>query len=102
MSNRSKTFIRIREVMDRSGLSRSTIYQKIQDGTFPKQVILGEGARAVGWIESEVDAWVTEQIQTSRLDAIAVMPASPQLETAASNTRATNRGSRNHVIAGGQ
>ena len=57
--------LRRREVETRCGLSRSTIYQKIGQNTFPKQVTLG-GGRAVGWIESEVNAWLEEQIDASR------------------------------------
>jgi prophage regulatory protein len=39
-----------------TGLSRSTIYQHMQAGTFPKPIRLG--AKAVGWLESEVVAWI--------------------------------------------
>jgi|MTBAKSStandDraft_1061840.scaffolds.fasta_scaffold04692_13 prophage regulatory protein len=46
--------LRLKQVMDRTGLSRSTIYLRIQEGTFCKQVNLG--ARAVGWPSDEVDA----------------------------------------------
>ena len=38
------------------GLSRSTIYEQIQAGTFPKPIRLGP--KAVGWLESEVLAWI--------------------------------------------
>lgn len=44
------------KVKERTGLSRSTIYAKIAQGTFPKPVCLG--ARAVGWLESEIDEWI--------------------------------------------
>ncbi|RYZ90329.1 MAG: AlpA family transcriptional regulator [Proteobacteria bacterium] len=56
--------LRLREVMDRVGLSRSTIYDRINktspryDETFPKPVKLGQSA--VGWIESSVDHWISE------------------------------------------
>jgi len=46
-----------REVERRIGLSRSAIYRRIADGTFCKPVPLGAG-KAVGWVESEVDAWL--------------------------------------------
>ena len=39
--------VRIRAVLDRTGLSRSTVYRKIQEGTFPQSVKLGE--HASGW-----------------------------------------------------
>ena len=50
------TILRCKQVKDRTGLSRSTIYLRIQEGTFPKPVNLG--ARAVGWLESEIEAWL--------------------------------------------
>ena len=39
-----------------TGLSRSTIYQNMQTGEFPKPIRLG--AKAVGWIESEIVDWI--------------------------------------------
>jgi len=48
------TILRCKQVKDRTGLSRSTIYLRIQEGTFPKPVNLG--ARAVGWPSTEVAA----------------------------------------------
>ena len=47
-----------------TGLSRSTIYSKIETGTFPKPIKLSE--RSVGWLESEVQEWITERINISR------------------------------------
>ena len=48
------------EVEAKTGLSRSTIYEKMKSGTFPKPVKLGP--RSVGWLETEVDAWLEERI----------------------------------------
>ena len=48
--------IRIRTVLDRTGLSRSTLYRKINDGTFPRQVKLGQ--HSAGWRESAINAWM--------------------------------------------
>ena len=48
------------EVEAKTGLSRSTIYEKMKNGTFPKPIKLGP--RAVGWLETEVDAWISERI----------------------------------------
>ena len=59
--------VRLPEVVARTGLSRSTIYVRLADGAFPKPVQLG--ARAVGWIEAEVDEWIRQQIAISRGDA---------------------------------
>ena len=54
------TILRRKQVEKRTGLSRSTIYLRIQEGTFPKPIKLGE--RAVGWLENEVDGWLKQQI----------------------------------------
>ena len=53
-------FVRLREVMARTGLSRSTIYVWVANGRFPKPVPLGE--RSVGWIESELEEWLCDRI----------------------------------------
>ena len=44
------------EVEARTALSRSTLYAMMAEGQFPKPVKLG--ARAVGWVESEIAAWL--------------------------------------------
>lgn len=56
--------LRLPEVMSRTGLSRSTIYLKVSQGTFPLPVNLGP--RAVGWVEAEVQEWLKQQIEASR------------------------------------
>lgn len=50
--------IRIKAVLDRTGLTRSTLYRKIQQGTFPKQVRIAD--RCAGWRESAVTEWLRE------------------------------------------
>ena len=57
-------FIRLPEVLARTGLSPATIYRQIKAGRFPAQVTLG--IRAVGWIESEIDDWIEARIMASR------------------------------------
>ena len=52
------------QVEARTGLARSTIYDRIKAGTFPAPVSLGE--KAVGWVESEIDAWIAARIHASR------------------------------------
>jgi len=61
--------LRLPAVKARTGLSRSTIYARIREGTdgFPKPVNLGK--RAVGWLASEVDAWLAAQVERSRANA---------------------------------
>ncbi|MBZ6065291.1 AlpA family transcriptional regulator [Aeromonas schubertii] len=54
-------FIRVREVIQKTGLSKSSIYDLMAQGRFPKTVRLG-GARAVAFIESEIDTWMAERV----------------------------------------
>lgn len=67
------TILRRKQVETRTGLSRSTIYAKLRhnpkrpsdyDPTFPRPVSLG--AKSVGWLAHEVDAWLTAQVEKSR------------------------------------
>lgn len=48
--------LRIKAVLARTGLSRSTLYRKIQNGSFPRQVRIS--TRCAGWRESAVNAWM--------------------------------------------
>jgi prophage regulatory protein len=56
--------LRLKEVLARTGMSRSFMYQKMAEGLFPLPVHLG--ARAVGWIESEIEAWLLAKVEKSR------------------------------------
>lgn len=67
------TILRRKQVEARTGLSRSSIYAKLKhnpkrpsdfDPTFPKPVSVG--AKAVGWVEHEIEAWLIAQIEKSR------------------------------------
>ncbi|OBX00270.1 helix-turn-helix transcriptional regulator [Gallibacterium genomosp. 1] len=51
--------LRLKEVSQKTGLPRSTIYAKIKQGTFPSQLKLGP--RASGWRESELDLWIEQR-----------------------------------------
>lgn len=53
-------FLRLTTVLTRTGLSRATLYRKIQDGTFPKQVRIA--TRCAGWRESAVNEWMHNPI----------------------------------------
>jgi prophage regulatory protein len=50
------TILRLPDVVGRTGLSRTVIYRRIADGTFPKPVALGQ--RAIGWRESDIIDWI--------------------------------------------
>ena len=58
------TILRLGDVKSRTGLSKSTIYQLMAEGRFPATISLG--GRCVGWIESEIDSWLREQVRMSR------------------------------------
>jgi prophage regulatory protein len=63
-SHPSLEILRRREVEARTGLSRSTIYQRIREKSFPLPISLGN--KSVGWIRSEVDDWIAERVKLSR------------------------------------
>ena len=50
-------FLRLSAVLARTGLSRSSLYEQMKKGCFPRPVQLGP--RAVGWLSSDVDTWST-------------------------------------------
>ena len=66
-SNSPCKIIRLKRLNDKTGISRSSVYNKLNprskyyDPAFPKPVRLG--AASVGWLESEVDAWLASRPQ---------------------------------------
>ena len=66
----SQSFIRLPEVIKRTGICRSGIYAKLRfnpnrpqdyDSSFPKPVSIS--AHRIGWVESEIDGWIDNKIQ---------------------------------------
>ncbi|MXY68670.1 MAG: AlpA family transcriptional regulator [Acidobacteriia bacterium] len=55
--------LRLPDVVARVGLSKSTLWRRINDGEFPEPIKLGP--RAVGWLEEEVDAWIKSRSRTA-------------------------------------
>jgi prophage regulatory protein len=53
--------LRLKDVIEKTGLARSTIYKYVDAGTFPKPIPLG--GRSVGWVDAEVHRWITERIE---------------------------------------
>jgi len=64
LGNRLNRILKLPEVICRTGYSRSSIYQKISEGIFPKPIHLG--VRAVGWLEYEIVEWINTRIKFSR------------------------------------
>ena len=60
------SILRLPTVKARTGLSRSTIYLRISENRFPRPISLG--SRAVGWVESDINDWIEQQIKKSRLN----------------------------------
>lgn len=60
------TILRLPTVKNRTGLCRSTIYLRMSQGTFPNQVSLG--GRTVGWLESEIEAWISSRANDRRFN----------------------------------
>lgn len=60
MSNATDRIIRLKTVLDRTGLSRSTVYRKIADGTFPSQVRIS--VHGAGWRESAINRWIADPV----------------------------------------
>jgi len=64
-------FIRLSEVMSRTGYGRTSIYRKMEDGSFPKSLKLGGppkdpnefDSRAIAWLEDDIDQWMESRIE---------------------------------------
>lgn len=61
----TERFLRLGDVLERTALSRSTIYKKIQDGEFPSPVKVG--LRAARWKETAVSQWMADKIGATRM-----------------------------------
>lgn len=60
MSNATDRIIRLRTVLERTGLSRSTVYRKIAEGTFPSQIKIS--VHGAGWRESAINRWIADPV----------------------------------------
>jgi prophage regulatory protein len=63
---KSLRILRMPEVLEKIGLCKASIYNRVADGTFPKPVRLG--GRSVGWLESALDQWIIERSSSSLKD----------------------------------
>ena len=55
------SILRIKDIINKTGLSRSSVYRLAQAGEFPKPIKLSE--RSSGWLESEVNNWIDSRIE---------------------------------------
>jgi len=71
-SSKSKNrLIRLPEVLRLTGYGRTSIYRKMEEGSFPRSVKLGGpledpnafDSRAIAWIEEEIEKWVEDRIE---------------------------------------
>jgi prophage regulatory protein len=60
----STRILRLPEVMQTVGLSRSAIYEKMAAREFPKGIPLA--GRAVGWLDTDISEWITKQVRAGR------------------------------------
>lgn len=54
-------FLNLREVLHKTGLGKTSIYQYMAEGKFPRNVSLG--GRSVAWVSTEIDDWMLERMQ---------------------------------------
>ena len=79
---RQKRLIRLPEVLSRTGYGRTSIYRKMEEGSFPRSVKLGGppidpnvfDSRAIAWIEDEVEQWIDSRIEERDLGSTDVPP----------------------------
>lgn len=56
-------FIRLKEVLNTTGLSRSVLYKKLADGTFPPSISLSLSGSLVAWKDSDIQEWIKCRIE---------------------------------------
>lgn len=57
-------FLSLPSVLEKTSISRASVYNFMREGSFPKQINLG--ARKVGWLNSEIETWIAERVAASR------------------------------------
>jgi prophage regulatory protein len=62
--------LRLKDVIEKTGLARSTIYKYVDAGTFPNPIPLG--GRSVGWVDSEIHDWILTRIEARNLSHTAM------------------------------
>lgn len=71
---KSLAFLRLKQVIAITGLSRSTIYSMLDENSssydpdFPKQVKIGK--KSVAWVEHELDQWICKRIAERKFNRV--------------------------------
>ncbi len=65
----SERLVRMKHVQMMTGLSRSSIYSIASKGKFPNSISLVEGGSSRAWLESEVQAWISQRIKARNQEA---------------------------------
>lgn len=55
----SEKILKLKEVVDIVGLSRSSVYTLIQRGEFPRPIKMS--MRSSGWLRSEIETWIASR-----------------------------------------
>ena len=64
MNNHQAKLLRLNDVKGMTGLSKSTIYARISEGSFPRQIALGP--RLVVWLDTDIQNWIKHQVSAAR------------------------------------
>ncbi|MFZ9115024.1 MAG: helix-turn-helix transcriptional regulator [bacterium] len=64
MKDIASRLMRLPQVKSMTGLSKSTIYSLMAEGSFPKQIKIGP--RLVAWTDSDIQQWIAHQITAAR------------------------------------
>ena len=64
MTNNPNRILRPKHTCDKVGMKPTWLWENVKNGTFPKPIPLG--ARAVGFLESEIDQWIADRVKSSR------------------------------------
>ena len=68
--NKPNKLIRIKQVTEITGLSKSYIYQLRKEGLFPQSINLIPGGSSVAWVEREIIQWIDERIQERDIEVL--------------------------------
>jgi prophage regulatory protein len=63
MTQTISRLLRLPDVKSATGLSKSTIYARMSEGNFPKQISIGP--RLVVWLESDIQQWIDDLAKSS-------------------------------------